>query len=212
MTDNSKYQRQKGSASLLILIGVAIMMMLAAIQFKSFFKTPPKPKRPILDINRPWLEADGLLNSEQIISMPEAPKPLLNKAVILVADVSRDQKPRGTIRLEFAGNGEVSGTWNCDYESGNQHYNYIAKFNGNIDIEETYTAEDKTEDESKLFFISKGKYIKTTASLSTTMTSSNDGTIYVTGWMNPDHSASGKITITTDETWSAVYTWQSNGQ
>ena len=212
MTNNSKYHRQKGNASLLLLIGVAIIMVLAVIQFKAIFKTPPKPKRPILDINRPWLEADGLLNQEQIISMPESPKPLLDKAVILVADVSRDQKPRGTIRLEFTDNGEVSGTWNCDYESSNQHYNYIAKFNGNIDIEETYTAEDKTEDESKLFFITRGDYTKTTSSLSTETSSDNKGTIYVTGWMNPDHSASGKITITTDETWSAVYTWQSNSQ
>ena len=139
--------------------------------------------------------------------MPDPPKPQLSKPIRIAADVLREGNPRGIITLEFATNGEVSGKWDCSYAYEQSQYSYAAGFKGNIDVEETYVDQDGNQDESKLFFITKGTFTKTTANQTSGISSGTDGCVYVTGWLNPDHSAHGRITITTDETWSAVYTW-----
>ena len=198
---------RNASAMLLVLMVVAIIMILSVIQIKTLFKTPPKPSKPITDINRPWLESDRILDQDRLISLPEAPKPLLSKPIRIVADVRREGNPRGRITLEFADNGEVSGKWGCSYAYEQSQYSYTAGFKGNIDIEATYVDQDNKKDESKLFFITKGTFTKTTANQTSGISSDTDGDVYVTGWLGPDHSAQGRITITTDETWSAVYTW-----
>jgi len=203
---------RRGFAGLVVLMSVAIIMLLMAIQMKAFFKTPLEPATPIVDINRPWLERDKILDSDRLISLPEAPKPELSKPIQITADVRREEKPRGKITVEFATSGEVSGNWKCSYAYQDRQYSYTADFKGNIDIEDTYVDQNDNEDESQLFFITRGSYTKTIANQSTGVSSDTEGCVYVTGWLGPDHSAHGRITITTDEIWSAVYTWNAEAK
>ena len=201
-----------GFAGLVVLVAIAIVMLLMMMQMKAFFRTRPKPLIPITDINRPWLESDKILDSDQLITLPEPPKPQLSKPIQIAADVRREENPRGKITIEFATNGEVSGKWKCSYAYKDRQYSYTADFKGNIDVEETYVDRDDRSDESQLFFITRGDYTKTIANQNTGESSDTEGCVYVTGWLGPDHSAHGRITITTDETWSAVYTWNAEGK
>jgi hypothetical protein len=203
---------RRGIAGLILLIGIAIVAMLMMIQMKAFFRTPPKPFKPITDINRPWLQCDKILDSDRLITLPDPPKPQLSKPIRIVTDVRREENSRGRITLEFAETGEVSGNWKCSYAYEERLYSYKADFKGNIDVEETYIGKDGKEDKSKLFFITKGRFTKTTANQSSGISSDTEGDVYVTGWLSPDHSAHGRITITTDETWSAVYTWNAGAK
>ena len=187
-------------------------MLLAMMQMKTFFRTPPEPLKPITDINRPWLECEKILESDRLISLPEPPKPQLSKPIQIATDVMREEDPRGKVTLEFATSGEVSGNWNCSYSHEQRQYSYTADFKGNIDIEDTYVDQNGKADKSQLFFITKGTFIKTIVNQSSGISSQTEGDVYVTGWLGSDYSAHGRITITTDETWSAVYTWNAEAK
>jgi hypothetical protein len=207
---SAKFRR--GFAGLAILIVVVIMMLLMMMQMKTFFRTPSESGKSITDINRPWLQCDKILDSDRLITMPDPPKPDMSKPIRIVTKIHREENPRGGITIEFTPNGEVSGNWQCSYAHEDRTYSYTADFKGNIDIEETYVDPDGKEDESKLFFITKGRFTKTTVNQSSDVSSETEGDVYVTGWLSPDHSAHGRITITTDETWSAVYTWNAGAK
>ena len=208
----SPVEFRRGFAGLIVLVTIAIAMMLVMIQMKAFFRTPPKPLKPITDINRPWLECEKILESDRLISLPEPPKPQLSKPIQIATDVLRETEPRGSVTLEFATSGEVSGNWYCSYWHEQRQYSYTADFKGNIDIEDTYVDQNDKADKSQLFFITKGTFIKTIVNQSSGISSETEGDVYVTGWLGPDYSAHGRITITTDETWSAVYTWNAEAK
>jgi hypothetical protein len=117
------------------------------------------------------------------------------------------ESDRGTATLEFAVSGEVSGTWRCEYSHEDRDYTFDAAFAGNIDASNTYS-EQGVVDESRLYFITKGAYRQTAYNVEAGTKTLDEGLVYVTGWLNTDHSANGLITITTDKTWSAVYTME----
>ncbi len=198
--------RNRGMAILLVLVAVAIMMMLYFMDIKAIFKRP-------LSINsdrsseRPWLEEDRILPTDRMIPMPDAPKPSLDKFELLQGRVSMDDADRGWVKLHFADNGEVGGVWNCEFEVDKRVTTFSSDFAGNIDVEKTYQDKDGP-DPSRLYFITKGKYIEQVYNRRTTRGSVGIGTVYVTGWLRPNGTAEGKITLTPDKKTSVSYTWK----
>jgi len=61
-------------------------------------------------------------------------------------------------------------------------------------------------DESMLYFITKGTYKQACRNTEAGTETSEAGLVYVTGWLCPDYSVNGLVTITTDRSWSASYT------
>jgi hypothetical protein len=202
----------RGFALLLVLLAVAILAILYVIQMDAFFG-PVSPVRKSVKTHRPWLEEGRIVPSDQLIKPPRPPKPAISKPLTMVALVRLGESDRGTATLEFAVSGEVRGTWSCEYSHKDRDYTMEATFAGNIDVSKTYSEGEVTDlsspseelDESRLYFITKGTYKQTTYNAETRAATSDEGLVYVDGWLHADYSVSGLITITTDKTWSASY-------
>ena len=110
--------------------------------------------------------------------------------------------------LSFDVDGTVKGKWQCRYSHDEQDYAYDSAFAGNIDVDVMYASEDGKKDKTLLYFITKGRYTQQSTSTATQEQTRQDGELYVTGYLTPDHSASGLITITTDRKWSVTYDWK----
>ncbi|MCK5172435.1 MAG: hypothetical protein KAR47_03540 [Planctomycetes bacterium] len=203
--DNS--HRAGGSALLMLLITVAIVMMLYFADFRAIFG-PGITTRSSRSEYRPWLDEHRIANPDKIIEMPKPPKPTLDDPVSLVANVTREGSDRGKLKLRFSNVGETAGRWRCQYSHQDRDYTFDSEFAGNIDAEKTYSQGPET-DGSQLFFITRGSYRKTIRNTATDVLTAEEGIVYVTGYMKPDHSAAGLITITNqDHSWSASYQWQ----
>lgn len=201
---------RKGFAGLIVLVSIAIVMILAMIQMKGMFKPLPKPKEPVIDNERPWLVADEYLDGDGMVELPTEPQPLIVNAIKIEAPVNRKGNPRGDCFIEIDTMGLVKGSWNCTYQYEEKQYTYHAAFGGNVVADRVFVDKDGNKDKSKLFFFTKGKYTQTQSNQTSGSEFDTDGDVYVTGWLKKDYSASGKITITTDEKWSAVYEWESS--
>ena len=194
--------KQKGSALLIMLIAVAIILLLSAIQMRTLFG-PGLPTRPIGAEERPWQLKQLLVAEGENIKLPRSPKPTLGKPLTVSADVIRNEAARGTVTVIFNPDGHISAVWDCAYAYDEKTLAIGAEMVGNIHVKQTYEDENG-RDKSRLFFIAKGTYLKTTTT-TTIGTTKEKGTAWLLGWLRPDGSIEGHVTITTDQTWSAAY-------
>ncbi|MCK5565318.1 MAG: hypothetical protein KAJ07_08735 [Planctomycetes bacterium] len=201
-------QHRRGFIALVVLIGIAIVAVLYFTQVSSFVSVSVPPGSKGGNYRKPWHDEDRLLGPDAVIELPKRPKLELNEAFVLEAEVSRDGQDRGAMTLEFLDDGRVNGSWYCSYSHDRKHYTCDAAFSGNIDVDVVYRNDQRKKDKTQLYFITKGNYAKETYAESTDDSSIENGIVYVTGFIKPDHSASGKLTITTDKQWSAQYQWQ----
>lgn len=202
-------RNKQGYALIGLLVVIVIIMILYFLDISAIFKPPRKviPKAPQ---SRPWLQEDLLVTDDnKIIDLPESPKPELNEALTIEGFVTREGQDRGIILLDFDTHGRLNGTWQPSYVQGDRHIAFDSEFAGNIDIETTYI-NDGSEEPSYLYFFCKGKYTQTIFNTAAQKTSVNEGTVYATGYVRPDYSAFGWITITTDRSWSEVYEFQTS--
>ncbi|MGI6273187.1 MAG: hypothetical protein ACOYLD_12625, partial [Anaerohalosphaeraceae bacterium] len=191
------------------LVAVAILMVLYFLDVHRIFG-PGLSGRSSVPESRPWLEEDLIKGPGEEIRMPKAPKPQLDEQREITAAVSREGAERGTMELTFGADGRVRGTWGCAYRHGNQDYTYDSSFAGNIDAKKVFVSAEGTKDKSLLYFIARGPYTQRMTNVNNGQTTTEEGTIWVTGWLGADYSARGLITITTDNTWSVTYDWQSS--
>ena len=208
MSINKVSKNRNGFAGLFILISVAIIMVLMMIQMNTLFQPGRGYRKSTAPASRPWLQDELLVPDDRLIQLPRPPKPALDKPFSFTVPVTRKDNDRGEITIDFLTTGEVAGTWQCRYSHENIDYTYNAAFKGNIDVSKTYS-DKQGDDPSKLYFFTKGRYSQTIYNRESEEESFTEGLVYTTGWMDPDHSVSGKITITTDRSWSADYQWQS---
>ena len=160
---------------------------------------PNLPTKSSPKDQRPWQKEDLILNPDQFIKMPQPPKPTIDEDFSIIAQVTFNEENRGEVTIDFNTHGEVSASWYCRYSFENRDYTYHANFAGNINTD------TETEDPTKLYFITKGNYTQTVYNHQSKQTSEDKGIAYTTGRLEPDYSAAGMITITTDKTWSATY-------
>ena len=200
-------QRYRGFLALATLVVIAIIAILYFLQFSAFFNISAPPGSKGESWKKPWHDEHLILGPNKIIEAPKPPKLEMNESFTLKPAVSREGAKRGAMTLHFSENGEVKGSWRSGYSHEDRHYSYEATFAGNIDVNVMYS-DDDGEDKSQLYFITKGSYAKSTYIESTGTRSTENGTVYVTGFIKPDKSASGLLTITTDRKWAADYEWQ----
>lgn len=198
-------KRRNGFAILVVLIAAAILMLLYFVQIDAFFAPEQKNSRPAVFEQRPWLLEDLVAAPQQSIPMPSLPKPQLDRPFERSAAVSRNQSPRGRITVAFETDGRIAARWDCSWAEGRSSFQITAAMKGNISASQTY--EDAGgKDKSRLFFIAKGPYLKTEENAGGVV--QEEGTAYLLGWLRPDYSAVGCITITTDRKWAAQYVFE----
>ena len=197
---------RRGSVMLVVLMAIVIGMLIYFMSISTIFS--PSLNRGRVAVSRPWLEEERILGSDKLIAMPEPPRATIKAPINLVAAVTRNDAERGTMTLSFDVDGTVKGKWQCQYSHDERYYAYDSTFAGNIDVDVTYASEDGEKDKTLLYFITKGSYTQQSTYTATQEQTQQDGEIYVTGYLAPDHSATGLITITTDRKWSVTYDWK----
>ncbi|MBC8391859.1 MAG: hypothetical protein H8E17_04760, partial [Deltaproteobacteria bacterium] len=91
------------------------------------------------------------------------------------------------------------------YSNEKTGYGIGAEMAGTIEAGVHYSDENG-KDKSRLFFVGKGTYFKETTTPETG-TAVEKGTAYVQGWLRPDRSADGFVSINHDKDWVAAYEW-----
>lgn len=201
--------KKNGYAAMLgLLIVLVIGMMIYFLDMKAIFgpgrQYNRNSNRPE---DRPWQMEDLLVPEDQIVSVPRKGQPELLETLNLAASVQRNRAPRGSVNIAFGKDCRMVANWSTQYEYDKKTYQLQTQMKGNAVASRVYCDANKNEDKTRLFFIGKGPYTQTTQ-FADAPPRTEQGTAYITGWLSPDNSLQGAITITTDQTWSAVYDFQ----
>jgi hypothetical protein len=148
-----------------------------------------------------------LVPDNQTVPVPRKGQPELLEPLNLTASVERNHTPRGSVNIAFGKDCRVVANWSTRYEYDKKTYQLQTQIKGNAVPSRIYSDANKNEDKTRLFFIGKGPYTQTTQ-LADAPPRTEQGTAYITGWLSPDHTVQGEITITADQAWSAVYDFQ----
>jgi len=204
------YRRSKtnrpGFLLLVVLIGIAIAAILYAIQFSTLSKSliPPRYADPNA---LPW-EEHGLLRKQTVlgdsfgdrrVTYDEQPK--ITEPIGYKAKVYQQGNPYGEIHFAIFPNGTANGSWTANYKTRSPSAHYITKadktsryasnsFRGNIAPSKIYK-DEYGEDPSKLYFITEGSSLLYERHSDSRIS----GRIYVTGWIDSEFNASGKMTL-----------------
>jgi len=141
-------------------------------------------------------------------------QPDVTETIQFRAKVWEQGDDRGQILMAIHPDGTVEGGWGADYEtiSPRVHYSVInAAFKGNTDPSKVYTDEGGI-DRSKLYIITKGKYLILETNYETNKVRKIEGNIYVVCWLSPDLSAFGRLHITPDKKTQKIYEWEDVGK
>ncbi len=199
-----KHRRPHGFGMLVVLIAVAIVLVLAAIQMKAILPSRSSTG-PVGIEERPWLMEEFLVAGGETVKMPKSPKPVLNEPVTVQATALLDGMPRGRVEMTFKPDGRIEAAWESAYSHSEKQYTITATMAGNVVAKKTYTDEAGEKDKSRLFFVAKGRYKKETRS-GETVISTEKGTAWISGWINPDLTIEGFTSMHQTTDWVAVYT------
>lgn len=202
------YKKDGYAALLGILIVLVIGIMIYFLDMKAIFGPSRQYNQ---NSNRPedcpWQMENLLVPEDQIVSVPRKGQPELLEPLNLTASVQRNHAPRGSVNIVFGKDCRLVADWYSNYEYDKKTFQIQAQMKGNIVPSRVYCDANKNEDKTRLFFIGKGPYTQTTQ-FADAPPRTEQGTTYITGWLSPDNSLQGAVTITTDQTWSAVYDFQ----
>ena len=202
---SSLHTGKNGFAILIVLVAVAILMLLYFLQIDAFF-SPGQSHEPAGIEEHPWVLEDFLIPDGEDIKLPRRPKLELEEPFSITAPVSRNKAGRGEVAVAFNTDGRIRATWQCIYEQAGADYRVDAQMNGNIHVKRTYQ-DEAGKDKSRLFLIARGRYTKTPLSESAE-TEGEKGIAWLIGWIGPDRTIQGHVTLTTDQQWAAVYAFE----
>ena len=198
-------KHRSGFAILIVLVAVAILMLLYFAQINTLFGPGLPSERAGIE-EHPWVLEKLLIPDGEDVKLPRRPKLELDEPFSITAPVRRNESERGEMAIAFDTNGRIGANWQCTYGQSGVNYHIDAQISGNIHTKRTYRNEEG-KDKSRLFFIARGRYTKT--SLSETAGAGDEkGQAWLIGWIGPDRSIQGFVTITTDQQWAAAYEFE----
>lgn len=198
-------QKKRGFAALLgLLVVLVIAMMIYFLDIRAIFGPSSQySSRPIQEEDHPWQMDDLLIAEGKLVPPPRRGQPALVKPILLQGNVLRNDAPRGTVQIVIEKNCRIAGNWTTRYQDGTKSYSLQSQMKGNIVRDKIYSNADG-EDPTRLYFFAKGVYTQT-VQLPDKTSHTEKGVAYMMGWLRPDYTATGTITITTDQSWSAQY-------
>jgi hypothetical protein len=211
LVPRQKIRRNDGGFVLLsLLVAMAIILLLYVVYTQNIFHfSAGKAKDRYSDPNAyPWEEEhlfiDDVLDGYDMGGRrpPFPDQPPLKEPLRYTAGVYAGNEPRGEIELYVWTDGDVSGSWSAAYvekTDRNRYYETVEEyregnktntFKGNTAPLKIYK-DDRGEDKSKLYFITKGEFLLHERREDQTIT----GTIYVTGWVDKNYNAEGELVL-----------------
>jgi len=215
-------QNDGGFVLLTLLVAVAILLLLYVVYTQNIFHfSAGTTKDRYSDPNAyPWEEEhlfiDDVLDGYDMGGRrpPFSDQPPLKEALRYITDVYAGNEPRGEIELYVWTDGDVSGSWSAAYvekTDRNRYYETVEEyregnktnsFKGNTAPLKIYK-DDRGEDKSRLYFITKGEFLLYERREDRTIT----GTIYVTGWVDKNYNAEGELVLLSLGKESEFFIW-----
>ena len=204
-------------ALLMLLIVVAIGMLIYYFALYPVDRKAAREQKQSPD-KYPWVEEWRIKGSRMrkprnaAEQAPSEEQPKITEILLFKADAKQQRDDRGQISLTIAPDGIAEGYWTGEYDTGSPHMNCVvvsANFKGNTDPSKVYS-DQEGRDRSKLYFITKGKYLILETNFENSQVRNVGGHIYVTGWISDDYSITGKITITPDKKTLQSFNWQAS--
>ena len=195
-------RKNDGFVILIVLVAVAILMLLYFVQIDALFGPGPSYKPAGIE-EHPWVLEELLVPDGEDVKLPRRRKLELDEPFSITAGVSRNEAERGEIAVAFDTDGRIRADWQCIYEQAGADYRVNASMNGNIHTKRTYQ-DEAGKDKSRLFFIARGRYAKTPLG-ETAGAGGEKGQAWLTGWIGPDRSIQGFVTLTRNQQWAAAY-------
>ena len=191
--------KHKGSTAITVIILVLLVVCVVFV-INTMKKDPTGPVEQC-----PWGEVDRIVSDISEINLPQSPQISLDsERGISHVITTEDGQDRGRLTIKIEPDGPVTATWKASYKEGKYEKDFTATCQGNIDAEKIYENENGA-DLSKLFFITKGKFLLKAFRQGNAL--AGGGEAYVVGWIAPDGTATGTLVLATDKKKAKVYKW-----
>ncbi len=177
-----------------------LLMLLLIVVFGTLVWLDPSALFNRPDTNLPWNEEFRFVDEDEQVKAPSEQQPAVTDFLSLQTKPSQERAARGTISMLIHPGGRIEGGWSADYNP-RPKVNYQVMndgFKGNIDPSKIYSDENG-QDLSKLYFITKGRFLILETNDNSGKVRSIKGRIYVTGWLDPEYNVAGEVTITSDK-------------
>jgi hypothetical protein len=188
-------------------------MLLLIVVFGALIWFDPMALIKSSDSGMPWNEEFRLVRAGEEVRQPNEGQPKILDNLRFPAKIVKDGEARGGISLYILTDGRIKGTWGGTYKPEPDIMWEVtgSRFKGNIDPSKIYSDEDG-EDPTKLYFIGKGQFLILETNSKSGKVKAAKGAIYVTGWLDNEYYAVGKVTITSDKKSYWEYYWQGEGK
>ncbi|MFC1737534.1 hypothetical protein ACFL1G_00600 [Planctomycetota bacterium] len=179
---------------------VLLLMLLLIVVIGGLLWLDPSALFSSSDPNLPWNQEFRLVDDDEQVKAPSEQQPAVSDFLSLEAKVKKDGERRGNIIMMIHPDGRIEGQWAAEYDPLPK-VNFLvmsAGFKGNIDASKVFSDENG-EDPSKLYFITRGRFLILETNDNTGKVRSVIGRIYVTGWVETEYNVTGELTITSDK-------------
>jgi hypothetical protein len=192
---------------------VLIIMVLLIVVFCTLVWLDPMALMRGSGSDMPWNEESRLVRPDEEVQQPNQQQPKILDNLLITAEAVQNDKAGGKINLYILTDGRVKGGWGGEYKPrpGITLEVVEAQFKGNIDPSKIYSSENG-KDPTKLYLIAKGRFLILETNSNTGIVRTVKGAIYVTGWLDHEYNAVGKIIITSDKKSYEAYSWQGKGK
>jgi len=191
---------------------VLIIMVLLIVVFGALIWLDPMALIHRSGSGMPWNEEFRIVRPDEEVKQPSEGQPKILDNLVFEGQIVEDNEVKGGVSLFILTDGRIKGVWEGTYKPEPDITWEVtgSRFKGNIDPTKIYRDEDG-EDLSKLYFIAKGGFLILETNLKTDRIKTATGAIYVTGWLDNEYYAAGKVTITSDKKTYWEYYWQGKG-
>jgi len=148
----------------------------------------------------PWNEERRLVYPGGKVKQPKEGQPKILENLYFECELMENNDIKGKVMLLILTDGRINGAWTCKYNPESNTTGEVAGagFKGNIDPTKIYKDKDG-EDPNKLYFIAKGNSPIFVINSKIDKIKIATGTTYVTGWLDNEYNAVGKVTVTSDK-------------
>ena len=198
---------RNGYAMLLML--VIVIAIAAYMYYLQFGRTEKLPESDSAGNVLPWKEENLLVKDGEAIERPTDKQIDIANGLNCDLNVGIDGEEGGELEFAINPDGSCWGNWHGTfYDSKKVNYDIMqGDCKGNIASSKIYK-DQNGEDASKLYLIAKGKYLIAENDFKKGKLQHRGGTFYVTGWVNRDHSVTGKITETATPEGYKTFMWR----
>ena len=168
------------------------------------------------DPNLPWNQEHLLVKRGEQVPSPTEQQPNITVFLEFAAtpirgapnDADLLEDSQGQLEMTISPAGRIAGNWIAEYKPTAEISYFLmgARFWGNIDPSKVYSDENG-QDPSKLYFIAKGNLLIAKIKRKSKEVSGVNGYIYVTGWLDPEFTATAIITLTSDKKSFQSFLW-----